>query len=217
MIVWPRHPKVRIPHPMPGKEAAKLTAMRAQAWGLLVHGLRESFVLPGPSAANSTHFSEGPAQHGPCVQAATTGARWQGRKGQVNSRYRYYMGAAIFGRHWTFQHWVLRLVELQPEEMILARDWLAPQGTSHGEGARVARRLPDKVAAGIWNRLKLCGVRIASGVSWSCRVSQRQGRLLGFCFCFQGARRRRGCQVGRRMDRILTRTLIGAFRMPSAQ
>lgn len=59
---------------MPGKEAAKLTAMRAQAWGLLVHGLRESFVLPGPSAANSTHFSEGPAQHGPCVQAATTGA-----------------------------------------------------------------------------------------------------------------------------------------------
>lgn len=54
---------------------------------------------------------------------------------------RDYTGAAIFARHCTFQHRVLRLVELQLGEMILARDWLAPQSKFYGEGERVVRIL----------------------------------------------------------------------------
>lgn len=89
------------------------------------------------------------------------------------------MGAAILARHGTFQHRVLPLVGLQPEEMILARDWLAPQGWSCGVREQVARRLRARVAAGIWKRLILRGVRIAFGVIWSRRVLLGLGRVPG--------------------------------------
>lgn len=88
----------------------------------------------------------------PCPPPQGAGDR---EKRKVNSSYRCYMGAAIFGRRRTFQHRVLRLVGLQPEEMMFACDWLAPQGKSRDEGELGARRLPVRVAAGVWKRLIL--------------------------------------------------------------
>ena len=88
--------------------------------------------------------------------------------------------------------------------MIFARDWLALQGRTRGDGELVARRFQARVAAGSWT---ICGVGITSGASWSLGVLLGQGTILGVLFS------RAGGVSGRRMDRILIGTLIGALQM----
>lgn len=72
--VQPKHPQVPILHLVPGKESARLTEMRGQGRGLHVRD-PANLPDPGPSAASCTHFSEGPAQHGPRALPATTGRK----------------------------------------------------------------------------------------------------------------------------------------------
>ena len=97
---------------------------------------------------------------------------------------------------------------LQPEEMIFARDWLALQGRTRGDGELVARRFQARVAAGSWN---ICGVGITSGATWSFGVLLGQDTILGVLILVLFSRE--GGVSGRRMDRILIGTLIGALQM----
>ena len=82
----PKDSQVRIPQVL-RKKAARLTKTRSGRGTPRPQeqGFPESSRPLGPSADNSTHFSEGPAQHGPRAPSATTGTRWRGgkRKGQL--------------------------------------------------------------------------------------------------------------------------------------
>lgn len=76
----------------------------------------------------------------------------------------------------------------------------------------MTRRPRARVAAGSWERLVLCGVRIASGVGLSHRGLPGEGRVLGSLFLLEG-----GVEGRRRMDKILTGKLIGALQMRIAE
>lgn len=134
-------PKGLKPPPSSRKGDGEAAQDAGQTRGLLVHGLRESFWPPWAlrSQFHSLLGGSGPAWSScPACHHKAHEAR-RNKRGQHLRR--DYTGAAIFARHCTFQHRVLRLVELQLGEMILARDWLAPQSKFYGEGERVVRRL----------------------------------------------------------------------------
>lgn len=170
----PKDPQVRIPNLVPGKEAAwpgpgTPCPRTPRIWPTSL-GPQQPIPLTSRRVRPSIVFvsslpPQGPGDREEKQRSTTaTGSTWAQPSLLVTAPF-----------NTEYSHWS----DCRPEEMIFARDWLAPQGTSRGGGGeRVERRLRAGVAVGIWKRLFLCGVGFASAVRRSRRVLPRRGRVL---------------------------------------
>lgn len=161
--------------------------MRVRPGGSLSTDSANLSDLPGPSAASSTHFSEGPAQHGPRAQPATTRPMKQGGIREVNT--------------------CAGITRAQPSSLVTAPfnteylDWSNcswgndPCTRLVGAAKQVLRRRRAgrketrvRVSEGVGEPVILCGVWVASGVCLSCRGLPGQGLILGvLLLLFKGA------------------------------